>query len=221
MTDLDVFKEAGCDSAQVLERDIRLYSSDAGAIVTIQFESTIENPMAPVNAAPTCVPTVGQCASTAEELEELIDATASCASRGGCNATVAICDGATITTSGAIKWQFYIATLCCAGSNCAMESNGSDSIFASLRTMWSSVALPSLMVNRIRMEEMFISKAALWPRLLTANFLAGRVAKRSGNLCVESPGGVYVSDSKFVGALAGGGWLLWIRLGVYFRQRFY
>jgi len=89
-----------------------------------QPPSTSPPTKSPVSKPPSsgnddCTPSQRTCASTQEELQAFLDAS-------NPYEIVGICDGATIDTSTApiTMAQDYL-TMCCAGSNCILENNGS------------------------------------------------------------------------------------------------
>lgn len=66
---------------------------------------------------PDCSPTSGECASTSDKLQELLDAAVA-------GDTVSICEGATLSTESAITASTPSLTLCCKGGakDCTIES---------------------------------------------------------------------------------------------------
>lgn len=92
---------------------------------TMAVEVSTNSPttMATVNLdLPVCKPTSGSCASTATELQDMIDNAASG------NEIVAICgDGEVIeTTESPIRINAPSMTMCCAGSVCLMRNEGTN-----------------------------------------------------------------------------------------------
>jgi len=92
-----------------------------------QSPTEIESPTnSPVIKPPTsgnldCMPSQGVCATTHNELQAFLDAASP-------YDIVAVCDGATIDTSGyttPITISKDHLTLCCTGSDCVLENNGS------------------------------------------------------------------------------------------------
>ena len=133
---IDVFAQAGCESALVLTHDFVLRESE---MLNITFNSIVENPMVSVievtelcfpptpaptfNLLPSCIPISGACVESAAELQEAV----SQAMEGD---TIAICGGATMDTSATGQIEIFQTglTLCCAGGrgDCVFKNDGTS-----------------------------------------------------------------------------------------------
>lgn len=148
--------------------------------------------------APTnCEPTSGDCVSTLSALVNELN-------RAEPDSTISICDGTTITSNSIITINQDSTTLCCEGSDCALASNGNDSV---LFVQGQSVTLQDLRFENgysSRFNGGNVAIQADGDHLITrCDFVGGFTFETGGNLFVETKGTVTIEESSFIDGGAG------------------
>lgn len=158
----------------------------------------------PVQTIRSCEPTTGQCVSTADQLQTVLNAAAA-------NATIAICGtDQPIVTRTAVTLAMAGTTLCCAGpGGCIFQSNGTDH---NLIAFGDSVKLQDLIFANGYTGVAFGGNVAIDGAgdhvVVGCEFRNGSASQSGGNLFVQTSGSVSIEDSIFIGgdaAKSGGG----------------
>jgi hypothetical protein len=152
---------------------------------------------APTSINEGCIPTVGPCISTADDLAYTFDGLTA-------GSVVALCgSGKNIEVNEALVLDTNDATLCCGSSDCLLLGTGNDAI---LLVSGDSVTIANVTFLNGASSGSGGNVAVTGGgsiSIISSSFRNGVTERSGGNLYVDTSGTVYIESSSFVTGTAG------------------